>query len=120
MLPFLATCLFAPPPLRLTIEGLFVNISTSTFVTFRVGVVGLDRPFREGGGGAVKEDDSGLLCNGTVVPCALPFDRGFGDGEEALGLELPFVLAAFDVVEADDGGGRRGDLGGEGWTLNTG
>lgn len=79
---------------------------------FLLGVAGLDiEPFCEGGVGAVKDDDSGLFCNGIVVPGALPFDRGFGDDSEAFRLGLTFVL---DVVDVDDGGGRCGDLGGEG------
>lgn len=89
-------------------------------MVFLVGVVGLDAAPLWEGGAAVKEDDSGLFCNGTVVPGALPFDRRFGDEGVAFGLGFALVLAGFDVMDANDGGGRRGDLGGEGGTLDTG
>ena len=78
-------------------------------MVFLVGVVGLSLvPFCDGDG-AVNEADNGLLCNGTVVPGALPFDRGFGEGDE---FEMAFVFVPLD--DEDVGGGRRGDLGGEG------
>jgi hypothetical protein len=113
-LPFLATCLFEPPPLRLTNEGLLVNISTSTFVLFLLGVVGLDIELLEGGVGAVKEDDSGLFCNGIVVPGALPFDRGFGDEDRRLWFGFNPCFSGSSMWWRRMGGGRCGDLGGEG------
>jgi hypothetical protein len=88
---------------------------------FLLGVVGLDAAQPWEGGGAVNEDDSGLFCNGIVVPGALPFDRGFGCEEDVFGMGLPLVFGALDVVDA---GGRwddlGGDLGGEGWGLDKG
>ena len=58
----------------------------------------------------MNDADNGLFCKGTAPDA--PFDRGFGEGDDRV-LGFAFAFAGFEEE-------RRGDLGGEGWILDTG